>query len=82
MYKQSYRPDHEFIYYFNLRRAQAANLVCHQSSSDAIILYDNMPADARDQVVTLQVKSCSKGKPEATPGDRIDLRISGQPEEP
>ena len=34
-------------------RAQGANLVFHQRSSDAIIVYDNMPAIARNNIVTL-----------------------------
>ena len=33
-------------HYFNQRLAQNANLVFHQSGSDAIVLYDKMPANA------------------------------------
>ena len=33
--KHSNRPDHDGIYYFNIRRAQSANLRFHQSRSDA-----------------------------------------------
>ena len=82
------RPDHDCICYFNLRLAQNENLVFHQSSSDATNVYDSMPASALDMIVALQAKFYSKGKPrlmtkpEATPGDRLDLCISGQLEEP
>ena len=47
-----------------------------------------MLASALDKVVTFagevlfERKPPTLTKPEATPGDRIDLRISGQPEEP
>ena len=88
LYRQSNRPDHDCIYYFNLRRAQDAYLVFHQGSSDAIILNDNMRASALDKVVTFagdvffERKPSTFTKPEATLGDRIDLRISDQPEEP
>ena len=52
LYRQSYRPDHDCVYYFNLRRAQDTNFVFHQSISDAIFVCDNMPASALDKVVT------------------------------
>ena len=64
------------------------NLVLHQRNSDAIILYDNLPANASDRVVTFagdvlfEMKPATSIKREATPGERIDLRISGQPEGP
>ena len=79
LYKQSYRTDHDCIWYFNLRRVQDANLVFHQSSSDAIIVYDNLRASALDKVVTFAGdvlfvrKTQTLTKPEATLGDRIDL---------
>ena len=79
LYKKSKRPDHYSIYYFNFRRAQDANLVFHQRSNDAIVLYDNMLASALDNV--MQVKPTTLTKLEATLGDRIDVRISGQLEE-
>ena len=88
LHKQICRPDHDCIHCFNLRRAQDANLVFHQSSCDAIILYDTMPASALDKVVTFarevifERKPLTLTKPEATPGDRIYLPISGQPKEP
>ena len=52
LHKHSNRADHDCIYYFNLRRAQKANLVFHPSCSDALVLCDNMPASALDKVVT------------------------------
>ena len=73
LYKQSKRPDHDCIYYSNLQRA------------DAIILYDSMPS-ALDMFVTFagevlfERKPPTSIKPEATPGERIDLRMSGQSE--
>ena len=88
LYKHSNRPNHDCIYYFNLRRAQNANMVFHQSSTDAIILFENMPASVLDKVVTFagevlyERKSTTSIKPEAAPGERIDLRISSQPEVP
>ena len=51
-YKQRNRPDDDCIYFFNLRRAQDANLRFRQISSDASILYDIMMASALDKVVT------------------------------
>ena len=45
------RQDHDTIYHFNLRGSRDTNLVFHQSGSDAIILYENMPACALDKVV-------------------------------
>ena len=80
-----------FVTSLNLRRAQSANLRIYQSSSDAIILYDTMPASAPDKVVTFagevvfeRAFSClpTSIKPRATPGERLDLRTSSQPEEP
>ena len=50
LYKHSDRPDDDCIYYFSQRRAQNANLVFHHSSSDATVLYDNMPASALEKV--------------------------------
>ena len=47
-----------------------------------------MPASALDKVVifagevAFERKTPTSAKPEATPGDRIDLLTSGQPEEP
>ena len=90
LHKQSYCPDHNKIHHFNFfsRRAQDANLVFHHSSSDAIVLHDNMSAIALDMVVSFagdvsfERKLPTLTKLEETPGDRIDLRISGQPEEP
>ena len=52
LYRQSKRPDHACIHYFKLRGTEDANLIFHQSSSDAIILYDKMLASALDKVVT------------------------------
>ena len=52
LHKQSNRLDHDCIYYFNLRRTQDAHLDFHQSSSDAIVLHNNTPASALDNVVT------------------------------
>ena len=76
-----------FVFVFTLRQAQDANLVSLQSSSDAILLrdniYDNMLASALDKVVTFadEVKFDTKflilSKQEATFRDRIDQRISG-----
>ena len=88
LYKQSNRPDHDYIYHFSPRRAQDANLILHQTGSDAIILYDNMPTSALGKVVTFAGEVLFEWKPstltkaEATPGDRIDFRISGQLQEP
>ena len=87
LYKQSYRPGHDCIYYFNLQLTQHANLVFHQSSSDALVLYDNMPASALEKIATFagdvlfDSKPLTSIKPEATL-ERIDFRISGQPEVP
>ena len=84
-YKHSNRPDNDCMYYFNLRRAQNANLVFHQRCSDAI----NLVRQAHGTKLSpLQVTFCSKRnlptsiKPETTLGKRIDLRISGQLEVP
>ena len=84
LYKQSTRPDDDCIFYFNLRRGQDATLVFHQSSSDAIILLDDMPANALDKVATFardvlfeRNLTPTSTKPEATLGERIDLRMSG-----
>ena len=70
------------IYYFNLRRAQDANLVFHKSSSDAIRKHAGKRTGqgchfcrlsfVREELPTLT-------KLEVTSGDRIDLRISDQP---
>ena len=52
------------------------------------MLYDNMLASALDKVVSFagevlfERKHPTLVKPEATLGERIDLRIPGQPEEP
>ena len=51
------------------------------------MLFDQMLASALDKVVTFagevlfERKAPTLTKPQATPGDRIDLRMSGQPEE-
>ena len=72
----------------NLRRAQNAYVVFHQNSSDAIILHDNMLASALDKVdtfageVVLEKISSTAIMQKATPAERIDLRISSQPEVP
>ena len=63
LYKQSYRPDHVCISYFNLRRAQDAHLVFHQSSTYSIILNDNMRASALDIVVTFAGEILFERKP-------------------
>ena len=87
LYKQSNRPHHDGISYFDLRRTQDANLALRQGGSHAIILHDNMPASALDKMVTFagavlfERKPPTSIKPEATPGDRIHFSISGQPEE-
>ena len=60
----------------------------HQGSSDAIFLYDDMLASALDEVftfageVSFERKHRLLTKSEATPGDRFDLRMSRQFEEP
>ena len=88
LYKHSNRPDHDCIQYFNPRRVRKRKSVLHQSGSDAIILYDNMPASALDKVVTFagevlfERNPPTSIKPAATPGERIDLRTTGQPEVP
>ena len=52
-----------------------------------LFLYDNMPPSALDKVVTFagevafERKPPTSIKPEATPGDRIEWLVSGQPEE-
>ena len=85
--KHSDRPDHDCISYFRPRNAYSAGLRFHQSGSDAF-LYDNMPASALDKVVTfagevlIERKFQTSIKPEATLGERIDLRISSQPQAP
>ena len=84
--EHSYRPDHDCIYHFNLRHAQNENLVFHESSSDATILYDNMPASALDKVVSfegevlLEKKSRTATMQEASPSEQIDVRTPGRPE--
>ena len=77
----------EFIF-FNPRRARRdTNLVFNQRSRKASILHDNTPVVAVDQVVTFAGgvlfgrKLRLRPKPEATFGDKIDLCISGQPDE-
>ena len=76
------------ICHFNLRRAQDTNLEFHQRGSDATVVHNNMPASALDKVVTFAVEVlCERKSPtsietEATPGERIDLRKSGQSEIP
>ena len=52
LYKQNNHPDQDCNDCFNLRLAPDANLVFHQSSSDAIIAYEKKPASALDKVVT------------------------------
>ena len=80
LWKQCNRTDHDCMYYFNLRRAQSANLVFHESCSDAIVLSDNMPASALDKVATFAGEVLFGRKPqtlnkaEATLADRIDMR--------
>ena len=64
--------------FFNLRRAQDANLVLHHSCSDAIILYDNMLANALDKVVIFAGEVLFERKP-LTLSRR--QRQNGQPEE-
>ena len=62
LHKHSNRPDQDCTYDFNLRLSQNANLVFHPSGSEAIILYDKMPASALDKVVTfVGGVFCSKG---------------------
>ena len=56
-------PDHECICDFSLPRAQVANLVFHQISSDAIILYDNVSAFALDTMITVAVEVVFERKP-------------------
>ena len=67
----------------NLRRAQGEKLVFFiKNSSEATILYDNLPASALDKVVTFagevlfERKHPTSIKSEATPGDRLDMRRS------
>ena len=75
------------LFLFHLLRIQGANLVFHQSCSDAIILHNNTPASALDKVVTFASEvlfgreTHTLTKPEATLGDRVGLRISSQHEE-
>ena len=52
LYKQSNHPDQDCNDCFNLRRAQDANFVFHQSSSGPMIFNDSMSASALDKVVT------------------------------
>ena len=85
MYKQSSRADHDCIYHFNLRHAQDANLVFHRSSSDAIILYDNMPASALNKVAAFAGEGLFARKSttfDQARGDGIDLPYQAKPEEP
>ena len=73
-----------FFECFNLLRGQCANSVFHPCSS---YFNHNMPANALDHGVTVACEVLFERKLptlrmlEATPGDRIDLRISSQPEE-
>ena len=86
LYNHGNRPDHDCIYYFNLPRAQDANVVFHQNNSDSIIVHDNLQASAPDKVVTCASEdTCERKpktsiKPEATLGERTDSRIKSQPE--
>ena len=64
LYKHSNRPDHDCIYYFSLRRAQDTNVVFHESSSDAVTLYDDMPTSAPDKVVTFASEDLFQKKPQ------------------
>ena len=69
--------SHEWCctHYFNQRLAQNANLVFHQSGSDAIVLYDKMPASALRNSPTATMQ-------EAALCEQIDLCIPGLPEIP
>ena len=89
LYKHRNRPDHDCIYYFNLRRAQKANLVFHQSCSDAIVLCDNASKRTGQGCHFCRRNFCSKGNPRLQSSQRrltlreqIDLRIPGRPEMP
>ena len=78
LYKQSYRPDQDCVYYFNLRRAQDAPYILHLNSSDGIPLYDNMPTNALDKMITFakwlfRMETPTLTMPEATPCDKIWL---------
>ena len=61
--KQSDRPDHNCIDDFNLRRAHNANLVFHQSSSDAIFCTTISLRAHWTRLTLLQVKFGSQGNP-------------------
>ena len=88
LYKQNNRPDHDCIYYFNLRRAQDANLFFHQSRSYAIILHDNLQASALDKVVTFASEVSFEKNPRLQSSRRrllaneLTSRISGRSEVP
>ena len=66
--KENNRADYDCIYFFNLRRAQDANFVFHQSSCC--------------RAICMQAHQTRWSFLQATLGDRIVLRISGQLDEP
>ena len=81
---QEWCPDHDCICYFNQRLAQKAYLVFHKSSSDAVVVYDKIPASALTFTGEdlFERKSPSATKQEATPYEQIVQRILGLPEIP
>ena len=52
---------HNMIVFITSTCDKLKTQVFHQSSSESIILHNNMPVSALDKVVTLQVKFCLKG---------------------
>ena len=80
LYKQSNRPDQDCTSYFNLRRAQSAEMVFHQSSNDAFIFVRQYAGKRVGQM--FERNPPTSIEPEATPDERIDLRMSSQPDVP
>ena len=85
--KQNYRPDHDF--FCTIYHELKTQIWCFITVAVTRFFYESsMPASALDKEVTfagavsLERKRLDFEKPEATPGDRIDSRISGRPEEP
>ena len=88
MYKHIYRLDQDCIHDFNLETAENENSTFFQNVSDAIIIYDNMPACSLDKVVTVDYQIlfernhvAEKASGRKLLAEQIDLRIKVQPEE-
>ena len=88
LYRQSSRPDHDCIYYFIYDELKKQIWYSIQVSVTLLFCTTTCWQAHWTSWSLLQVMFRLRGpfptvtQPEATLGDRIDLRISGQPEEP